>query len=121
MLDPHDLVEAYNGRVGLLSRCILYGLVEPNVEVNVDIQRILASSLIEELVETKKNEPVRLLTRMERAVKWATRSDIPHELGLYLGISALQLLGRNKMVTFKRTDIYQQFKTKFGDIIEEFI
>src|SRR6478752_8755373 len=48
-LSVQRLLDSHYGRATLLSRCILHGLVEPDVEVSADVQFNIVLSMIDEI------------------------------------------------------------------------
>lgn len=115
--DPQELIDAYQGRAGLLARCILYGLVEPNVEVNPDILITLANTLADELSDEEVIESEhRFLRQSSKALRWAIRSSIPTEIGIlfYLRLMAIPIAFTDELVTMPE---YMAFFEKYGDII----
>lgn len=118
-LSPHDLIQSYEGRAGLLARCILYGLVEPDVEIDPNVMITLAYTLVDELRTTVEETPTRFADRAEKAIKWAMRPDVPPEIAVLL----MMMLMNDRPMMNKLTvetitsDAWVEFKAKFKDII----
>jgi len=115
--DPQELIDAYQGRAGLLARCILYGLVEPDVEVNPDILITLANTLVDELSDEEIVESEsRFLKQAAKALRWAIRDSIPAEIGIlfYLRLMSVPISFKNELMALSE---YEAFYAKYGDII----
>lgn len=115
--DPQELIDAYQGRAGLLARCILYGLVEPDVDVNPDILITLANTLADELSDEEIVESEnRFLRQSSKALRWAIRDSIPTEIGIlfYLRLMAIPISFKEELVSMPE---YVVFFEKYGDII----
>jgi hypothetical protein len=83
-LSPHDLIASYEGRAGLLARCILFGLVEPDVEIDPNVMMTLAYTIVDELRTTAEETPGRFGSRAEKALQWAVRSDVAPEAAAFM-------------------------------------
>ena len=115
--DPQELIDAYQGRAGLLARCILYGLVEPDVDVNPDILITLANTLADELSDEEIVESEnRFLRQSSKALRWAIRDSIPTEIGIlfYLRLMAIPISFKEELVSMPE---HVAFFEKYGDII----
>jgi len=115
--DPQELIDAYQGRAGLLARCILYGLVEPDVEVNPDILITLANTLADELSDEEIIESEhRFLRQSSKALRWAIRESIPTEIGIlfYLRLMAIPISFKEELIEMPE---HMAFFEKYGDII----
>ncbi len=115
--DPQELIDAYQGRAGLLARCILYGLVEPDVEVNPDILITLANTLADELSDEEIIESEnRFLRQSGKALCWAIRDSIPAEIGIlfYLRLMSIPVPFKDELRSLPE---HAAFFVKYGDII----
>jgi len=115
-LAPQDLIEAYAGRAGLLARCILYGLVEPMVQITPAVLATLSQAIVEELLATPKAQ---FLTRMPRALKWAVRPDVSPELAIF---TIEQVLGARSPLQRRliaKTDEYGAYREKLGALLDD--
>lgn len=115
MLTPDDLIQSYEGRAGLLARCILYGLVEPQVEITSAVQATLAQTLIDELQASSKTE---FLRRIDKALKWAVREDVSPELAIFTIEQTIPLRSKTLQRGIHKTAEYQAYREKLGDLFD---
>ncbi len=116
MLNPEDLIEAYEGRAGLLARCVLYGLVEPNVEITPAIVATMSQVMVEEL---KSSPKAQFLTRMPRALKWAVRSDVSPELAIFTIEQVLADRSKLQRSLIVKTNEYASYRLKLGALLDD--
>lgn len=75
-----DLYESDHQKGSLLARCILSGLVEPNVTMTPHIAAAVGLAMVEAL---KQPAAFNAVARYERALTWATREDTQPEWALF--------------------------------------
>ena len=113
--NPQDLIDSNAGKASLLCRCILAGLVEPEVEIVPETQALLARAMVDEIMPMFENPGFMLERRLVRAFEWAVRPDVSPEYGIIMGQTILANIpdGRD----FLETEAYRSYMVKFGDII----
>jgi hypothetical protein len=119
-LNPLDLVEAYEGRAGLLVRCILFGLVEPDVEITPAVQATLAQAMVDELVETLAENRGMFPSRARRAYAWAVRADVSPEFAIFMGEQVrarVRAENRDTREDLFESPEYRAYCMKFADVI----
>jgi len=118
MLSPQDLIESYEGRAGLLARCILYGLVEPDVEIDANVLATLSSTLVSELATTLEETPTRFVGRAQKAYAWALR--FQPEFAVMFAIQLNQLIVRQDQTVVDEIlemPEYNEFLNRFREFI----
>jgi len=115
-LNPFDLIEAYEGKASLLSRCILFGLVEPDNEMSPAIQLTLAQSIVAELKDCPKAQ---FLSRVPRALKWAVRADVAPELAIFAVEPTLSMRSPSQQKIVRKMPEYAAYKDKLGSLLDE--
>lgn len=115
-LNPLDLVAAYEGRAGLLARCVLYGLVEPDVPMTPGILATLSQTIIEELMESPKAQ---FLSRMPRALKWAVRPEISPDLAIFTIEQVLAVRSSAQRRLIGKTAEYAAYREKLGALLDD--
>ena len=115
--NPQDLIDSNAGKATLLCRCILAGLVEPEVEVTPDTQALIARAMVDEIIPMLDNPGFMLQRRLTRVFEWAVRSDVEPEYGIMVGQTVLAFMDDSQ--DFMESEVYRSYMTKFGDIIAE--
>ena len=113
-LTHDDLLEAYQGRAGLLCRCILFGLVEQPTEMDQMLQLVLAETIVDELGTTGKQN---FLTRFPRALKWAMRDEIAPEFAIITIEKALRARSAAQQARVRKMPEYKAYLEKFSGVL----
>lgn len=110
-----DLIDANEGKAGLLCRCILFGIVEPPEEMNRMLQHSLAEIIIEELGGYSKHE---FRSRFPRALKWAVRPEIADEFGIFTIEKVLATCSPVLRRQAEKMPEYQAYLAKHGPTLD---
>jgi hypothetical protein len=116
VLTPEDLINSYEGRAGLLARCILYGLVEPDVEVTPGVLATLAQTIVNELAASTKTQ---FLSRVPRALKWAIREDVAPEIAIFTIEQVMAARSKTIQRTVVKSDEYAAYREKLGALLDD--
>ena len=117
MLTPEEMVEGYQSQASLVARCIIYGLVEPTLDITPNLQVAVAEELSQTLGTTPKAEKYRLPNRLERAFQWAVRDDVQPELAILMGETTLATIPKMIAKQFRKTEAYIVYKNKLGELL----
>lgn len=113
------LIDGYNGRASVLARAILYGLIEPNEEMDGNLYYNLSEALVEMLREVAADDAARLPLRVTRALAWAARDTTPHDFACYVGIAGMSLLDADQCEIVKEGDAYAAYYNRLKPVLDE--
>jgi hypothetical protein len=113
-LTPQALLDAYQGKAGLLCRCILFGIVEPPVEMDQMLQQTLANTIIEECGDYTKHE---FRNRFPRALKWACREEVDPTFGIFTIEKVLSTCSKQIRRMVEAMPEYKEYQAKHGETL----
>jgi hypothetical protein len=117
-MTPHDLIEAYEGRAGLLARAILYGLTEPSGEMSPAINMTVSEVIVTQLA---LSNTVQFFRRLPYALKWAIRPETPPEMGILTVQRVFARCSKTRLRNIKRLPEYKDFIAKLGEFIPDVV
>lgn len=111
-MDYQDILDMTASRADLLSRCILYGVVQPGGDLTPEVALAVSESLRENLPTLSESNA---LAVYDRALEWAVGvvSFLP-EAGLLVGLAVLARVDGTAV-----TPSIERFKSAYAPILSE--